>query len=686
MATVEPKENKFGLEFEEEVKSFLKDTLQLSDVNGGQGFHIAPEGGKNQIDACGRFEDILFVFECKAAGRVTKKNMRDDILGYKTRADMVWKNYKRIPEYKDCKLVRFIFITKRIIIPETEKDLLKEMRQPKIFYADETLLEYYIDLQDKIGKYAIFNFLADFEVDPSPHEELNLTAIRAKFGRYVVYSFFVDPKQLLKVAYVARRRSHNEAFYQRMLEKPRIKRIRNFLDSGGIFPTNIIISLKGGDKLFQPINSLKTHSNTDIGTLTIKNSYQACWIVDGQHRLYSYAESSSTAPLACLAFHELDIEDERRFFLEINKEQKPIQADLIWDLEGLSNQDTLRGIISNSIRTLDGKKEVGKEDGPFFNKIFIPVRGSKSGKIVNMAAFCNGIVNSGIAKQTTANCFGLNPLHDDDYRRMTKRLADVLFRYFSLLEEKLAKEHKDFIFGNAGIPIMLYLFEPIVARIGRVPNFGDLQAYTRLISDYMLENYPDVKNIRELRLDTTSEGARKNVAKQIGVYIRRESRDNDFWPKMEQDDSILEIIEMERKIANLVSEHLSRVNSNWKIQRVPQDIQQVAKKRSEQDGTLFEENLDLGDIFKIISRKDNWDEVFKKIFISKDGFLSQEELKLSFDYLFKIRNPGAHGKTITYSKEDLIQCELYLQKLSRVVPAVIPEDLESTDDASLELT
>ena len=62
----EPVEKRdYGKEFEEEVKTFLKETLQLSDVKGGPDFHIAPEGKSNQIDACGRYKDILFVFECK---------------------------------------------------------------------------------------------------------------------------------------------------------------------------------------------------------------------------------------------------------------------------------------------------------------------------------------------------------------------------------------------------------------------------------------------------------------------------------------------------------------------------------------------------------------------------------------------------------------------------------------------
>jgi DGQHR domain-containing protein len=661
---------RFGAEFEEEVRIFLRETLGFSDVNGGPDFHIAPEGEKNQIDACGRFDDVLFIFECTAAGRTVKRNLRDKILETQTRADIALSSYKRIPEYEKCNAVRFVFITKKIEIPDTEKEYILHTNNPPIFYADEKLLEYYTDLKEKVGKYAIFSFLADFKVRPTSQEEFKVLTTATRLGNYLVYNFFADPKKLLPFAYVARRRSQKEDFYQRMLDKSRIKKIQEFLDSGGIFPTNVIISLKDGDKSFEKINAQFAPLGTEVGILTIKNSYNACWIVDGQHRLYSYASSSSDTLIPCIAFDEISIEEERKFFLEINKEQKPIQADLIWDLEGLSDPDSPRGVISNAVRTLDGRHR-----SPFFGKIFIPVRGSKNGKIVNMAAFCNGISNAGLTKQITTNCLGIqNPLYDKLPPRMTKRTADVLERYFSLLSEELNEEQQNFVFGNAGVPILLYVLEPIVARVGYTPSSNDLEPYTRAIAAFFQQGYGDPKGMKELKRDTNSEGARKNLAKQIGLYIRRELHDPDFWPQMEEDESVEEIIKMERRIGAFISAKLSAVTSAWSTQLVPQDISRIAKRRAEQDGTSFDENLSLGDELQIVMTSDNWNDVFKKIFIQKDAFVNVEEVKIAFGYLSKIRNPGAHGKTVTYNKSDLRQCDLYLQKLYRVIPETTPED------------
>src|SRR3989344_4105614 len=309
----------FGKEFEDEVRTFLKEKINLSDVNGGAGFYIGEAEEKVQIDACGRYKDVLFIFECKASGRKTEKSLRKDIQSSREKFRFILKNFKLVPEYKKFRIVRFIFITKKIEIPESEKDLLKNLDNPRLYYADEHLLEYYADLYGKVGEYAVFNFLAYFKIPPPPNEEIHLLATKTRIGKHTVFSFFARPNDLLRFSYVARRRTLKENFYQRMLEESRINRIKKFLDNGGMFPTNLILSLKGSEKTFKEIKTTEKLNGLQFGTLTIKDSYSACWIIDGQHRLYSFAKSTSNELVSCLAFSSLDVENERRFFLEINR-------------------------------------------------------------------------------------------------------------------------------------------------------------------------------------------------------------------------------------------------------------------------------------------------------------------------------------------------------------------------------
>ncbi len=534
----------FGREFEEEVKLFLEEKFRFEAVK--KNIHIAPEGKSNEVDVCGRRGDILFVFQCRAAGRRSNPNLIEKIMATRERAKIVLENYKNVPEYSSCKFVVFVFITKKIDLPDAQKRLLEE-GSPKIWYANESVLEYYSDLYDKIGDFAVYNFLADFGIRPDKSEQMYVTALRSKLGNYNVYSFYVRPKQLLKFSYVARRRSSKEDFYQRMLEKSRIKKIQNYLDSGGIFPTNLIISLKSGEQEFRKINCPELPRHVDIGILTIKNSYNACWIIDGQHRLYSFAKSRSRAMVPCIAFNNLSIEDEKSFFVSINKKQKPIQPDLLWDLAGKmnpsNNEEQIEWIISNIVRKLYFRE-------PFKEKIYIPVYGSKSGKSINMAAFCNGILNSRISLEITPNCVGnLNPLFANIPEATVNRVSSALEKYFNGLNSFLGEQYKNFIFGNAGIPIMLYLLEPIIARIGKIPKIEDLNKYIFVIKKFFEETYSLPEQIDSLGNETTSEGSRKNMAKQIGDYIKRELNDKDFWPKMEESDFVNDIISMERRLA-----------------------------------------------------------------------------------------------------------------------------------------
>lgn len=668
-----PEKIDIGRSFEEEVKTFLKETLMLSDVNGGPNFDIAPSGSRNQIDACGRHGEVLFVFECKASGKKIVKDLRTDILATATKAKIAFENYRNIPEYRDCRIFRFVFITKRIKTSDIQKQLCRDQH---MYYEDENLLEYYTELNEKIGDYAIYNFLSDFGIYPPQNEQLKVCAIKAKIGDHNAYSFYVHPRDLLKYSYVARRRVGKEDFYQRMLDTTRIKKIKKFLDEGGIFPTNIILSLKNKDAHFnmhfKKFDVKDEVSGSEAGILSIEGSYDAFWIIDGQHRLYSFAGSKSNDMVSCIAFENISIEKERSFFLEINREQRPIQADLIWDLEGLSSPDSYRGIISNIAHTLNKD-----EKGPFFYKIYIPLYGSKIDKIVNMAALCNGINNASLVKEIAPNFLGMgNPLARDITEKpwtVTKRISDVLSKYFTLLKESLDEDHQDFVLGNAGVPIMLYVLEPIVAHIRRIPSSGELQKYVYAITDFFKVYYSKPSELKKLKSETNSEGARKNLAREIGLSIRREIKDRNFWPEMEQDEFVESIIDIERRIANLIASKLSEVNIGWERQRTPESIYHKAKERMAIDGTNFEDNLSLGDELNIILRKDNWTEVFAEMFIGKNKFENLEELKLAFTYLSKIRNPHAHGKTIIHSKEDLDQCDVHLRRFEKIIPIIITQ-------------
>ena len=57
-----------------------------------------------------------------------------------------------------------------------------------------------------------------------------------------MYTFMVNPHELLEVAYVARRETRNERFYQRIVNKEKLKKIAEYVDDNNLLPNNLILA------------------------------------------------------------------------------------------------------------------------------------------------------------------------------------------------------------------------------------------------------------------------------------------------------------------------------------------------------------------------------------------------------------------------------------------------------------
>ena len=78
-----------------------------------------------------------------------------------------------------------------------------------------------------------------------------------------------------------------------------------------------------------------TDSNACSGKLIIPNAYGIAYIIDGQHRVYGYANSkyveNNTIPV--VAFDGLDTIEQLEIFMDINQNQKAVSPSLRLDLE-----------------------------------------------------------------------------------------------------------------------------------------------------------------------------------------------------------------------------------------------------------------------------------------------------------------------------------------------------------------
>ena len=350
MASLNP--TQAGIKFEADMrKAFDRKGLGLQDVGGGPTFII----GGHQIDFCAGWDDVLLVGECTQSKNPSTP-LRNLILEVNGKKNAVRKGFKEREDYASYKQFEWLIFTKNIKHTDSEKQLAAEN---SIHLIDSEAIDYYVNLVGLIQQAnAARNFLGELGIMPRDLQMPRLPAFRIELDNDVkTYLFWCEPHDLLQVAYVARRGTGTEEYYQRMLSKSRLNDIKTFIDHKGMFPNNVIVSFNE-----RPQFNLKEQNGPtwpawlEFGDLTFPKSYRSCWVVDGQHRLYGFAQKQKNPhgqKLAVVAFERLSTRKQAQYFIEINKEQKKVSADLIWDLEGTMSPDTPRGRTALCVKRLN---------------------------------------------------------------------------------------------------------------------------------------------------------------------------------------------------------------------------------------------------------------------------------------------------------------------------------------------
>ena len=311
-----------GVEFEKAVRGSLK-RIGFKDVDGGPKFVV----GGFQLDAVGGWDDVLLVVE---ATKTSSKNtaIRNRIAELKGKTSALRSAFKKSGTFSGYSRFEFALVTQGFSYSESDINLART--DPRIHLVDYQVLQYYVDLASVIGKQAsLFNLLGELDVEPRDLAVHRTPAFRVELNnRHTGYLFFCEPQKLIEITYVARRETGREHYYQRMLTASRIKNIRKFIENGGIFPNNIILAFDAKPQ-FRPYNALDGNSPEwlSCGDLKFPKSYRAAWIIDGQHRLFAFGGDQAASPnqkLPVFAFEPMEESKQAGFFIEINREQKPV--------------------------------------------------------------------------------------------------------------------------------------------------------------------------------------------------------------------------------------------------------------------------------------------------------------------------------------------------------------------------
>jgi DNA sulfur modification protein DndB len=656
----------------------------------------------NQLDVVGLDQEVAVAVECKTSMKSRKPSdfQRDVAKLAVLKQSFAQSVHEAVPLDGSVRRVPVLmFFTWGLILSQTDKDRAKSQQ---VVLFDERDLEYYEQLVQHLGQAAKYQFFADM----LPHKrvrglETSVPALKAKMGgTHTCYTFSIKPEYLLKIAYVSHRakgKATDVDTYQRMIKKSRLKKIRKYIDESGMFPTNIVVSLDAGVAQFEPRAEGDSEEGAEYGTLRLKPTYRAAWIIDGQHRLFGYSghPTAATSYLSVLAFDNLPASDQAQLFIDINHEQKSVKTGLLQELFAELNWNSdddeilVRAIASKAIQALGVQG-----DSPFCGRILLTDDRRTDERCVTLPTLFSALTKARMFTVKTGVEYG--PLWAGDREATLHRTIEVVKGWFTQICDGGAQEWWDLgsaegggLAMNDGVTVCIAVLRSVFEHLS-----GKGMTLIRLSTDELLSclrpfglalggilgslDLEDRKGFRRER------GVQGQTAGRIMCEKALHAKFPEFSPEglalaMEAEAAntrqrayaILE--RLERKLFGVVIETIKDEYGEdaelWWYEGVPQAVRSKAAVRIEEDqgrrGSAKESYLDLLD-FKDIASK-NW-ELFKGVLSRGRG---KKELQLHWvDELNDIR------KIVMHSSKNV---PVTLGQLAKL------EGIEEWLDAQLEL-
>jgi DNA sulfur modification protein DndB len=383
-------------------------------------------------------DEVALAVVVKAAPEPARwRNLETDVTTFaETREDFEKAVRAQYPQLHDRQVVLALFTANLHITPNQRGKL----RDLGVVHIEEKDLDYYEKLTSHLGAASKYQLFADMLPGKKiPGLTLRIPAIRSRIGDYYCYTFSISPAYLLKISYVSHRSKGGSdvGTYQRMLTKPRLNKIREYITDDGIFPTNIVLNLDSSHLEFSPV--AQHHSGDPdggvLGLLEIWPAYKSAWIIDGQHRLFAYSGHSkaSTGRLSVLAFEGLPSSTQAKLFIDINAKQKSVKqsllqelyADLKWNAEDPASR--VAAVISRAIQELGADPE-----SPFFGRIQTTDGEKNEIRCISLPSMFNALEKGGfyISKERNGAVVEYGPFGSADNETALLRTVHNLKEWF----------------------------------------------------------------------------------------------------------------------------------------------------------------------------------------------------------------------------------------------------------------
>jgi len=660
-------------QLERQLYRFVAKQLVAEHADGGPKCIIAGY----QIDAYGVFAKTALIFECKTGRKVNLKQAIDRLAAGRNaiRREIQKRHGKKIKTFRFVVVVGNAGeIAKHARRSRTPKDII--IWKPKYFQAVRNLAQ-------AINGRALPYILRELRIKDlrqalgMPRRALTVPALRILQGpnkkKGVVYSFFAPARAFLDYGYVARLESDMPDAYQRLLHGSRLHAIRDYIEAGNSFKNSVVISLpdKASFKRRAGIKMPQSKKKIELGVLSIPAEPASLWIIDGQHRIYGYSEvKNQSTPLAAIGIQHMSAFEQGKVFVDINKNQKPVDPNRLWDLYFHLTPQKATGIISGLVKDISSNRH-----SILYEKIYIPSSSQHARRDykIYMANVCEAIVKQRMI-QVALNYSTKTQLEDINSHALQKG-AKLLYTRLNTLYQSLKRICKDlgqtkwwtrFFLSNNGISIMLRVLREILPY----KNAGSTQKSHIALLKKPLSNY---FSIMEGRLDeiikvTSSEGGRESVAVAILIQINR--LDKDFAldklrdaKKIVADDLFYKTIGLfEKNVRSVIQTELRDLSHNWWEDHIPAAVKEAVDlkwEKKDRKGNRMD-CLDMSDYMRIFSH--NWNSCFAKHYskIKKD----KNWLNLKLQELTELRNKYFHFHgSIVPSERDTTRAILLVEDI-----------------------
>lgn len=401
MKTAKKRKSLTAEQLQKRAKTAFK--TKIRNIFVGAGFEYIPTNGHHmniglrtvEVDSLFIYENIWLLCEDTVRNPNSKDNIKDHIRTKNEAFGEIKNNLSSFISTLENLLPEKVNTFNRydvdriqifcLYIPNLELSLTSEDRDlfRNLNFVQPQTLNYFQWMVKCIklsARYEIFRFLniksEQLGLSSSSSEDKKITApiiypkaftgtrsnvIKSKVR---VVSFMMSAEDLLNTCFVLRKDNWEESIwlYQRLIDKNKIKKIRDFIETKGeAFYNNIIVALPDGVKIEDGAKQYKDIDEiTDIEPnckLILPKEMNSVCIIDGQHRIFAHYESGLNNKqekeisvlrkqlhllVTGLSFPSDMPQIERariqsEIFLDINSNAKPVQPNVLLHIQKIKN-------------------------------------------------------------------------------------------------------------------------------------------------------------------------------------------------------------------------------------------------------------------------------------------------------------------------------------------------------------